>query len=240
MSENRPRTESSRLMKRAAAMMPGGVSSPVRAFRAVGGQPLFIARGEGSHLFDADGNSYIDYIGSWGPLIAGHAHPEVVRALQEATTRGTSFGAPIAAEADLAEVIIDRVPALDMIRFVNSGTEATMSAIRLARAATGRDLIVKFDGCYHGHADSLLVSAGSGVLTLGQPDSPGVPSAVAALTISIPFNDPQAVLEVFQQRSRRRLQRSLSSQWQAIWAWSHPSKATLRRSRISRTAMAPC
>jgi glutamate-1-semialdehyde 2,1-aminomutase len=200
MSKDRPRTESGRLMQRAATMMPGGVSSPVRAFRAVGGQPLVIARGEGSRLFDADGNSYIDYIGSWGPLIAGHAHPDVVRALQEATTRGTSFGAPIAAEADLAEVIIDRVPALDMIRFVNSGTEATMSALRLARAATGRDLIVKFDGCYHGHADSLLVSAGSGVMTLGQPDSPGVPGAVAALTISIPFNSSQAVLEIFQRQ----------------------------------------
>jgi glutamate-1-semialdehyde 2,1-aminomutase len=200
MSEDRPRTESGRLMQRAAAMMPGGVSSPVRAFRAVGGEPLFIARGEGSRLYDADGNSYIDYIGSWGPLIAGHAHPVVVRALREAATRGTSFGAPIAAEADLAEVIINRVPGLDMIRFVNSGTEATMSAIRLARAATGRDLIVKFDGCYHGHADSLLVSAGSGVLTLGQPDSPGVPAAVAALTISIPFNNPQAVIDVFERQ----------------------------------------
>ena len=200
MSEDRPRTESGRLMRRAERLMPGGVSSPVRAFRAVGGEPLFIARGQGSHLFDADCNAYIDFVGSWGPLIAGHAHPDVVRALHEATALGTSFGAPTAAEADLAEVIVDRVPSVTMIRFVNSGTEATMSAIRLARAATGRDLIVKFDGCYHGHADSLLVSAGSGVLTLGQPDSPGVPGPIAALTISIPFNDPQAAWRVFQRQ----------------------------------------
>ncbi len=200
MSENRSRAASEKLMRRAAALMPGGVSSPVRAFRAVGGDPLFLARGEGSHVFDADGHRYIDYVGSWGPLIVGHAHPEVVRALHQATTLGTSFGAPTAAEADLAEIIAQRVPSVEMIRFVNSGTEATMSALRLARAATGRDVIVKFDGCYHGHADSLLVSAGSGVLTLGQPDSPGVPAPVAALTVSIPFNDPRAVETLFRDR----------------------------------------
>ncbi|MGH2345015.1 MAG: glutamate-1-semialdehyde 2,1-aminomutase [Chloroflexota bacterium] len=200
MSEHLPRTESARLMRRAAALMPGGVSSPVRAFRAVGGEPPFVARGQGSRVFDADGNSFLDYVGSWGPLIAGHAHPDVVRALNAATALGTSFGAPTAAEADLAEVIARRVPSIEMLRFVNSGTEAAMSAIRLARAATRRDLIVKFDGCYHGHADSLLISAGSGVLTLGQPDSPGVPSPIAALTISIPFNEPQAVWKVFEDR----------------------------------------
>jgi glutamate-1-semialdehyde 2,1-aminomutase len=200
MSENRSRAESVKLMRRAAALMPGGVSSPVRAFRAVGGDPLFLVRGEGSHVFDADGHGYIDYVGSWGPLIVGHAHPDVVRALHQATVLGTSFGAPTTAEADLAELIAQRVPSVEMIRFVNSGTEATMSAIRLARAATGRDVIVKFDGCYHGHADSLLVSAGSGVLTLGQPDSPGVPAPVAALTISIPFNDPRAIETVFRDR----------------------------------------
>ncbi|MDQ3328124.1 MAG: glutamate-1-semialdehyde 2,1-aminomutase [Chloroflexota bacterium] len=184
-------------MRRARGLMPGGVSSPVRAFQAVGGDPLFIDRAEGAHLFDADGNRYIDYVGSWGPMIAGHAHPAVVEALKTAVERGTSYGAPIAAESDLAERITQSMPSIEMVRFVSSGTEATMSALRLARAATGRDVILKFDGCYHGHSDSLLVAAGSGVLTLGQPDSPGVPATLAALTVSVPFNDLGAVQAAF-------------------------------------------
>jgi glutamate-1-semialdehyde 2,1-aminomutase len=187
-------------MARARALMPGGVSSPVRAFRAVGGEPPFIARAEGARLRDADGNEYLDYVGSWGPMIAGHTHPAVVDALTGAVRNGTSYGAPTAVEADLAARIVERVPSMEMVRFVNSGTEATMSALRLARAATGRDVIVKFDGCYHGHSDSLLVAAGSGVLTLGQPDSPGVPAVLAALTVSVPYNDPDAVRAVFEAR----------------------------------------
>ena len=177
--------------------MPGGVSSPVRAFRAVGGAPIFIERARGSSLWDVDGGEYVDYIGSWGPMIAGHAHPEVVAAIHSAVDRGTSYGAPTAAEADLVELIVSRVPGVEMVRLVNSGTEATMSALRLARAETGRDIVVKFDGCYHGHSDSLLVSAGSGVLTLGQPDSPGVPKSLAALTLSLPYNDFASIRRVF-------------------------------------------
>ncbi len=191
------RTISEGLMRRARDLMPGGVSSPVRAFQAVGGDPVFMDRAEGAYLYDADGNRYIDYIGSWGPMIAGHAHPSVVEALKTAVERGTSYGAPIAAEADLAQDITRRMPSIEMVRFVSSGTEATMSALRLARAATGRDVILKFDGCYHGHSDSLLVAAGSGVLTLGQPDSPGVPAALAALTVSVPYNDLDAVHTAF-------------------------------------------
>jgi len=184
-------------MERAEALMPGGVSSPVRAFRAVGGAPIFIERARGSSLWDVDGGEYVDYIGSWGPMIAGHAHPEVVAAIHSAVDRGTSYGAPTAAEADLVELIVSRVPGVEMVRLVNSGTEATMSALRLARAETGRDIVVKFDGCYHGHSDSLLVSAGSGVLTLGQPDSPGVPKSLAALTLSLPYNDFASIRRVF-------------------------------------------
>ena len=189
--------KSMELLAAAKDVIPGGVNSPVRAFRAVGGEPPFIARGEGAYLEDADGNRYIDYVLSWGPLILGHAHPAVVSALAEATASGTSYGAPTALETELAELVIEMVPSLEMVRFVNSGTEATMSALRLARAYTGRQKIVKFEGCYHGHADLLLVQAGSGVATLGLPDSPGVPPGATEDTLTAPFNDVAAVERLF-------------------------------------------
>ncbi len=190
---------SQRLYDRASQVLPGGVDSPVRAFRAVGGKPLFIERGQGPYVWDADGNQYVDYVGSWGPLIAGHAHPAVVAALQAAAGRGTSYGMPSRLEIELAEMISAAVPSIEMLRFVNSGTEATMSALRLARAYTGRERILKFDGCYHGHADGLLVQAGSGVATLGLPDSPGVPKGATQDTLVAPFNDMQAVEVMFSQ-----------------------------------------
>jgi glutamate-1-semialdehyde 2,1-aminomutase len=186
-------TNSSDLISRARVHIPGGVNSPVRAFNGVGGDPVFFERAEGACLYDVAGRSYIDYVGSWGPMIAGHAHPEIVAAVQEAAARGLSFGAPCPAEVEMADRLCDLVPAMDMVRMVNSGTEATMSAIRVARAATQRDLVVKFEGCYHGHADSFLVKAGSGALTLGVPNSPGVPRAVADLTVTLPYNDLAAV-----------------------------------------------
>ena len=185
------------LFERAGQLMPGGVSSPVRAFRAVGGTPLFIDRAAGARVWDADGNSYIDYVGSWGPMILGHAHPAVVEAIQRQAERGSSYGAPCALESRLAELIQEAMPTLERLRFVNSGTEATMSALRLARACTGRRLLLKFAGCYHGHADSFLVAAGSGVATLGLPDSPGVPATVAADTLTVPFNDLAAAETAF-------------------------------------------
>jgi glutamate-1-semialdehyde 2,1-aminomutase len=184
---------STEVMTRARAIFPGGVNSPVRAFRGVGGEPFVVARGEGPRIWDVDGRSYIDYVLSWGPLVLGHAPPVVLDALAETMAKGTSFGIPTELEVQLAEVIRERMPHLEMLRFVSSGTEATMSAIRLARAATGRERILKFDGCYHGHADSFLVNAGSGVATLGLPNSPGVPRQLAALTLTAPFNDLAAV-----------------------------------------------
>jgi glutamate-1-semialdehyde 2,1-aminomutase len=189
--------KSQALFQRAIEKIPGGVNSPVRAFRSVGGKPLFIARGEASHLFDVDGNEYIDYVGSWGPLLLGHRHPEILAALERALTIGTSFGAPTEQEIDLADAICDAVPSIEMVRLVNSGTEATMSAIRVARGFTGRDLTVKFEGCYHGHVDSLLVKAGSGMATLGIADTQGVPKAFADTTIALPYNSLDALEAAF-------------------------------------------
>jgi len=188
------------LYAKARHLMPGGVNSPVRAWQAVGGTPLLLARGEGARLIDVDGNSFLDYVASWGPLILGHAHPRVVAAVQEAAGRGTSFGAPTPGEVGLADLLCRAVPSLEMVRLVTSGTEACMSALRLARAATGRSQVVKFDGCYHGHADSFLVAAGSGVLTQAIPGSPGVPPEIAGLTLSLPYNDLPAVRQAFADR----------------------------------------
>jgi glutamate-1-semialdehyde 2,1-aminomutase len=181
--------KSHRLFKRACELIPGGVNSPVRAFRAVGGNPIFIDRAKGSKIYDVDGNVYIDYVLSWGPLILGHAHPKVVNAIKKALENGTSYGAPTSLEIELAELVLKAYPSMDKVRMVNSGTEATMSAIRVARGFTGRDKVIKFEGCYHGHADGLLVKAGSGATTFGVPDSPGVPKSYAKNTITIPFND---------------------------------------------------
>ncbi len=193
MSAPRSNPKSRALQRRAEAAIPGGVNSPVRAFRAVGGEPPFIVRGEGARIWDADGNSYVDYVGSWGPLILGHAAPEVVEAIAAAARDGASFGASTPREVELAEAVLAAYPSMEKVRFVSSGTEATMSAIRLARAATGRKRIVKFEGCYHGHADSLLVKAGSGVATLGIPGSAGVPEETAQLTLALPYNDRAAL-----------------------------------------------
>src|SRR5918999_6388482 len=188
---------SAKLFARAVELMPGGVNSPVRAFRGVGGTPRFIASAKGATMTDADGRTYVDYVGSWGPMILGHADPEVVAALADALPRGTSYGAPTELEIEMAEEIVDAVPSVEMVRMVNSGTEATMSALRLARGFTGRNKLVKFEGCYHGHGDSLLVKAGSGVATLGLPDSPGVTASVAQNTITVPFNDTESLARAF-------------------------------------------
>jgi glutamate-1-semialdehyde 2,1-aminomutase len=189
-------TQSEELFARAQRLIPGGVNSPVRAFKAVGGTPLFIRKAEGARMWDADGKGYIDYMGSWGPLILGHAHPSVIEAITQAAARGTSYGAPCAAEVELADRVVRLVPSIQKVRFVSSGTEATMSALRLARGFTGRRKILKFEGCYHGHADALLVAAGSGVATLGIPGSPGVPEGTVADTVVAPFNDLGAVEKV--------------------------------------------
>src|SRR5215469_13998955 len=193
-------TRSQQLLERARQSTPGGVNSPVRAYRSVGGTPPFIVKGEAAHIFDADGNEFIDYIGSWGPLLIGHRHPEILAALEEALTRGTSFGAPTEQEIEMAETIRAMVPSMELVRLVNSGTEATMSALRVARGFTGRDLTIKFEGCYHGHVDSLLVKAGSGVATLGLPDSPGVPKGFSETTITLPFNNTSAMEQAFAER----------------------------------------
>jgi glutamate-1-semialdehyde 2,1-aminomutase len=197
MQSKMQQSKSEELFTKALELMPGGVNSPVRAFRGVGGTPLFIKEASGATITDVDGKTYIDYVGSWGPMILGHADPEVIEAVRTVATRGTSFGTPNELEIQLAEEIIDAVPSIEMVRMVSSGTEATMSAIRLARGVTGRDKLVKFEGCYHGHGDSLLVKAGSGVATLGLPDSPGVPSALAQNTITVPFNNGEALAQVF-------------------------------------------
>ncbi len=192
-------TKSEEIFSTAQKLMPGGVSSPVRAFKSVGGQPIVFDRVNGAYIWDVDGNQYIDYVGTWGPAICGHAHPEVIKALQAALEKGTSFGAPCVLENVLAEMVIDAVPSIEMVRFVNSGTEACMSVLRLMRAFTGREKIIKFEGCYHGHADMFLVKAGSGVATLGLPDSPGVPKSTTSNTLTAPFNDLEAVKALFEQ-----------------------------------------
>lgn len=187
----------------AVNLMPGGVNSPVRAFKSVNTEPIFMESGQGAIIKDIDGNEYIDYVLSWGPLILGHSHPDVVQAIQEQAAKGTSFGAPTVLENQLAELIIDRVPSIEMVRFVSSGTEATMAALRLARGYTGRDLILKFEGSYHGHGDSLLIKAGSGVATLGLPDSPGVPADIAKNTLTVAYNDLEAVQEIFEKLGKQ-------------------------------------
>ena len=189
--------KSEELFSRAQELLPGGVNSPVRAFRSVGGNPRFIASAKGATMTDVDGKTYVDYVGSWGPMILGHADDEVIEAIKQAAARGTSYGAPSPLEVEMAEEIVDAVPSVEMVRMVNSGTEATMAAIRLARGATGREKIVKFEGCYHGHGDSFLVKAGSGVATLGLPDSPGVPQSVAANTLTVPYNNADALAAIF-------------------------------------------
>ena len=189
---------SSLLYPRAKKVMPGGVNSPVRAFNAVGGDPIFIKSAKGSQITDVDGNQYIDYVGSWGPLIFGHAHPRIVEAISRQAELGTSYGASTELEIELAEKVIDAVPSIEMVRMVSSGTEAVMSALRLARGLTGRDKIVKFEGCYHGHGDSLLVKAGSGLASLGTPECPGIVASLAEKTLNLPFNDADAVINLFQ------------------------------------------
>src|SRR4051794_281673 len=198
-----PRPRSHAAFERAGRLIPGGVNSPARAFGAVGGQPVFISRGEGPYLYDLDGHRYLDYVGSWGPLILGHAHPRVVAAVTDAMRDGASFGAPTERESELAELIIGAVPSIEMVRMVSSGTEATMSAVRLARGFTGRDGVVKFAGCYHGHVDALLVQAGSSALTHGVPNSPGVPAGCTADTLVLRYNDAEGLREAFHREGDR-------------------------------------
>ncbi|BAN69909.1 glutamate-1-semialdehyde 2,1-aminomutase [endosymbiont of unidentified scaly snail isolate Monju] len=196
-------SDASQRFQHAQQHIPGGVNSPVRAFKGVGGEPVFIDHASGAYIFDPDGRRYIDYVGSWGPMILGHAHPEVLAAVEETARRGLSFGAPTEIETRMADKVCELVPSIDLVRMVSSGTEATMSAIRLARGFTGRDHIVKFEGCYHGHSDSLLVKAGSGALTLGEPSSPGVPAALAELTLTLRYNDAEQVRQVFAETGER-------------------------------------
>jgi len=200
MTERHSREKSRAEFARACRSIPGGVNSPARAFGAVGGEPVFIDRGEGAHLFDIDGNRYVDYVASWGPHLLGHRHPDVIAAVEGALARGTSFGAPTVLESELAEMVVEAVGSIEKVRMVNSGTEATMSALRVARGFTGRNVVVKFAGCYHGHVDSLLVQAGSGALTHGTPSSPGVPAGSAADTVALEFNDPQQIEDLFARR----------------------------------------
>jgi glutamate-1-semialdehyde 2,1-aminomutase len=195
-------TRSQQVFERAKAVIPGGVNSPVRSCKSVGSDPIFMDRADGSHLFDIDGNKYVDYVGSWGPMILGHRHPRVLEAIELTLKQGTSFGAPCRAEVEMAELICKLMPSIEMVRMVNSGTEATMSAIRLARAFTKRTMVVKFDGCYHGHADSFLVKAGSGLATLGISSSPGAPEEITKLTLSIPFNDPADLKKTFEKHGK--------------------------------------
>ncbi len=192
---------SANLFRRAVRVIPGGVNSPVRACKSVGCDPLFLSRASGCKVYDEDGNAFIDFVGSWGPMILGHAHPEVIAAIRETAVNGTSFGAPTRLEVELAELVCESVPSMEKVRFVNSGTEATMSAIRLARGYTGRNMVIKFDGCYHGHADSFLVKAGSGVITLGIPGSPGVPDDIVKNTLSIPYNDSEILEKTLRDES---------------------------------------
>ena len=231
--------KSEELFRRAQKVIPGGVNSPVRAFRSVGGNPIFIARGEGSHIFDVDGNEYIDYVGSWGPLLLGHRHPAILQAIEEALEIGTSFGAPTEREIELAEEIRAAVPSIEMVRLVNSGTEATMSAIRLARGFTGRDLTVKFEGCYHGHVDSLLVKAGSGMATLGIADTQGVPRAFCDTTIALPFNSVTALEEAFRSHGDR-IASVIVEPVVGNMGCVPPAPATCRRCARSRRGTARC
>ena len=232
-------TKSISLFQQAQQLLPGGVDSPVRAFRAVGEQPLFIERGEGPYLFDVDGNRYIDYVLSWGPLITGHAHPKVVEAIQQAACKGTSYGAPSPLEVELAQSVMEFMPNIEMIRFVNSGTEATMSALRLARAYTKRDKIIKFDGCYHGHADLLLVQAGLGVATLGLPDSPGVPKDTVKDTLVADYNNLESV-EALYKKYPEQIAVIIVEPVGATWAWSRRCLDFWKACEGSLSAKAAC
>ena len=220
-------SKSEALMARAEKGIPGGVNSPVRAFKSVGGTPIFFEKGEGAYVYDQDGSKYIDYVGSWGPLILGHAHPKVMEVLQETAAKGLSFGAPTQLEVELAELVTELVPSMEQVRMVSSGTEATMSALRLARGFTGRDRILKFEGCYHGHADSLLVKAGSGLLTLGVPSSPGIPASLTSLTATIPYNDFDALESCFKalcaKVSPARISWATLSRMWGFWGLVSPS-----------------